>query len=72
LRGLLAVGSSDEIFRKSKKDSVSLIVCIVKLAWGGADREKDIQHMVFSVSMGTLHLAPIGTRPVNVLDIGTG
>ncbi|KAE9370226.1 S-adenosyl-L-methionine-dependent methyltransferase [Stipitochalara longipes BDJ] len=32
----------------------------------------DIQHALFSVSLGKLHQAPIGPNPINVLDIGTG
>jgi hypothetical protein len=32
----------------------------------------DLQHAVFGMSLGKLHLAPIGPTPQNVLDIATG
>jgi methylase of polypeptide subunit release factors len=32
----------------------------------------DLQHHLFLLSLGDLHLAPISKTPHNVLDIGTG
>jgi hypothetical protein len=32
----------------------------------------DLQHALMGLSLGSLHLAPIGPNPQNVLDVGTG